>query len=88
MQKDNIKILIVEDDEDHAELLARDLKQKSNSCIISLAHTIKDARRQIKEFIPDIIVTDWRLPDGEGIEFVKFPEEIKCPVVLIDQLRR
>jgi DNA-binding NtrC family response regulator len=58
--------LIVDDDVDSASTL-RDFVA-STHCTVSVAHTLRDARRQIALQTPDVVLLDLQLPDGNGMD--------------------
>jgi DNA-binding NtrC family response regulator len=58
--------LIVDDDVDSASTL-RDFVASSH-CTVAVAHTLRDARRQIALQPPDVVLLDLQLPDGSGME--------------------
>ena len=60
--------LIVDDDADSAESLA--LLVASERFTVEVAHTLRDARRQIALRPPDIVLLDLQLPDGNGMELI------------------
>lgn len=63
------KILIVDDEHDIVELLEDFLLQKGYE--IAKAYTQAEARAQLEAFKPAIVLLDIKLPDGDGIEFLK-----------------
>jgi diguanylate cyclase (GGDEF)-like protein len=66
-----IKILTVEDDDDHADLLAFALDQaKDRSYEIRRARSISEFLDQATLIRPDIILLDLHLPDSKGLETV------------------
>ncbi|WP_418316013.1 sigma-54-dependent transcriptional regulator [Piscinibacter sakaiensis] len=74
--------LIVDDDVDSAETL-RALVAASGYTV-AVAHTLRDARRQIALQQPDLILLDLQLPDGSGMELCADPELIaNSEVVLV-----
>lgn len=78
------RILIVEDDESHAELILRSFSRDSEKFDVSHVFNIADARRYLAEKTPDIIITDWKLSDGEGISLIEKDGDIpKYPVVVM-----
>lgn len=81
---DEIRLLIVEDDDNHAELLKRGLESQKNYRV-EFSNTLTDAREKFLKFNPSIILTDWRLPDGEGIELISKNSngDIELPLVLM-----
>ncbi len=73
------KILIVDDEHDIVELLEDLLLQKGYN--VARAFSQAEAREQIETFKPSIILLDIKLPDGDGVDFLK---EIKVDHADID----
>ncbi|MDO6759682.1 sigma-54 dependent transcriptional regulator [Tamlana sp. 2_MG-2023] len=76
-------ILLVEDDVAFSEMLKQFLQRHQNK--VDVCYTLEKASSQIKTQNYDLVFTDLRLPDGDGIVFLK---EIKSniphiPVVLM-----
>ena len=63
-------ILIVEDEDDHFELIQRGFSDNTAEYRLERANTIQEARQQIISCAPALIITDWKLPDGDGIELI------------------
>ncbi|MGE5498420.1 MAG: response regulator [Syntrophothermus sp.] len=64
------KILIVEDEESHLELILCGLESLRTSYNIITADNLSRARELISEYNPALIISDWRLPDGEGTSLI------------------
>lgn len=75
-------ILIVEDDENHAELMKESLQDAEEEYRLEVVETLRDARTLIELQAPDLVLTDYRLPDGNGSELVGTVNKL-CPVVLL-----
>lgn len=75
-------ILIVEDDENHAELIQRSFEDAQDEYRLEFAANLSDARHALELRTPDLILTDYRLPDGDGKELVGIVEKA-CPVILM-----
>jgi len=73
------KILIVDDEHDIVELLEDLLLQKGYN--VAKAFSQAEAREQIENFQPSIILLDIKLPDGDGVDLLK---EIKVDHADID----
>lgn len=65
-----MNILVVEDDRDIRELVCQSLAQ--NDFQTSGCQDIQQAKRLIKSLTPDCLVIDWMLPDGSGIELIRW----------------
>ena len=75
-------ILLVEDDEDQTELMRASLHSAEEEYRLETAGTLKHARMLIEKQPPDLVLTDYRLPDGDGSELVLTAYGY-CPVVLM-----
>ncbi|MCX4247290.1 ATP-binding protein [Paraliomyxa miuraensis] len=64
------RILLVEDDESHAELIKRAFEDRP-AIILTVAHRIDQAIRALQEGMPDMVIADLRLPDGRGIDLCR-----------------
>lgn len=60
------RVLVVEDDEDIADVLRRSLRQEGHE--VRSATDGEDALRQATEFVPDLVVLDLGLPDIDGVD--------------------
>lgn len=69
MNNKKIDVLIVEDDERLGELLRQEAEDAE--MVVRLAHNAEDAFRLVLDAIPDIIVSDLRLPVEDGLTFMK-----------------
>ena len=61
-------VLIVDDEETFARNAARFLARAGHDA--ATAGTLAEARDQIRQRMPDVVVLDYRLPDGSGLELV------------------
>jgi two-component system response regulator AtoC len=73
--------LVVDDDIDSAATL-RELIA-GERLTVSVAHTLRDARRQISLQQPDILLLDLRLPDGNGMDLLADPELVANSEVVL-----
>ena len=84
MGETNVNILLVEDEPAHAELVQRAFDRHNNHFALSVAQTISEAKELIDKTPFSLILTDWRLPDGEGTELIGFQQEkFNIPVVIM-----
>jgi two-component system phosphate regulon response regulator PhoB len=63
-------ILVVEDDRDIREMVCQSLAQNDFRTIGCA--DVSQARQSIKEHNPDCLVVDWMLPDGSGVELIRW----------------
>jgi len=59
-------ILVVEDDNSHAELLRRSIADAPEEYRLEIVGSIRDARIATDRTPPSLVLTDYRLPDGNG----------------------
>ena len=72
MQQSPLKrILVVEDEADHAELIQRGFEDASFTGEVVVASTLRAARELLATKTFDILLVDYRLPDGEGHDLVR-----------------
>jgi len=81
-----LHILLVEDEVAHAELVQRAFEVYGERACLSVARTLAEARTCLASdpLRPDLIIADWRLPDGDGMELLP-PEgdQPATPVVIM-----
>ncbi len=65
-----MNILVVEDDRDIRELVCQSLTQndfRTTGCC-----DVQEAKQSLAEVNPDCLVVDWMLPDGSGVELIRW----------------
>jgi DNA-binding NtrC family response regulator len=82
MTEHNEKILILEDNKGFAETLEEELRDEGYEVVV--CSTLADAVRQLKKDLPDLVLSDLRLPDGSGSDFFEWvSKENPRPAFLI-----
>ncbi|WP_041355692.1 PAS domain S-box protein [Melioribacter roseus] len=66
-----IKILFIEDLPTDVELAERTLKKAGLSFIYRTVETEREYRKELKEFAPDIIISDYKMPNFDGMNALK-----------------
>jgi DNA-binding response OmpR family regulator len=66
------KVLLVDDSQQITEHLKGILAGIGGVGEIRIAATLPDAQRMVRDATPDIVVLDIQLPDGNGIDFLKW----------------
>jgi len=80
--KNNKLILLIEDSEDVQELNKSMLEDEGFT--VKTAMTLAEARTFVKQRIPDAIILDIGMPDGNGLVFLhEFRKYSKIPVLLL-----
>jgi PAS domain S-box-containing protein len=75
-------ILLIEDERGHADLIQRALSSGASPSRISHVETLAAGRARATEDLPDLALVDYRLPDGNGDEFVAWAAD-RFPVILL-----
>jgi two-component system response regulator PilR (NtrC family) len=77
------KVLVVDDEPDLLELLEMTLSRMGLDT--SRAENVADAQRQLDAAPFDLCLTDWNLPDGEGLRVVEHITQkgLDVPVAVI-----
>ena len=90
-QTPRAQVLIVEDEADHAEVMAEALRSPGHVC--TLVHGVSDAMEELRGGVFDVVVTDLRMPasagesGGEGGMTVG-PDGGDAGLVVLDAVRR
>lgn len=75
------KILIVEDEDLFARAVTKHLKKAGFDC--ECAGNLADARALAKQFQPDLVLLDMRLPDGNGLDLISEFVEKNTKVIVM-----
>ncbi len=65
-----MNILVVEDDRDIRELVCQSLAQNDFRTVG--CRDVQEAKKALKTLDPDCLVVDWMLPDGSGVELIRW----------------
>ncbi len=74
-------ILLIEDSDDHAELVRRAFARSRDNFNLIRAASCKEATEVLKDILPIVIITDYLLPDGNGLNFYKHQLKSNYPDV-------
>ena len=75
-------ILLVEDDPGHAMAIQRSFQSVEEPYRIMVAGTLREARELMYRTPPSVVLTDYRLPDGDGSELAPMAQE-RWPIILM-----
>ena len=80
-----MNILVVEDDRDIREMVCQSLAQNDYNTIG--CPDVQEAKQSIKKHNPDCLVIDWMLPDGSGVELIRWMRRTeaysKTPILML-----
>ncbi|MFW8601616.1 response regulator [Desulfobacterota bacterium M19] len=82
------RVLVVEDEDDHFELIKRGFERQAVSGKIyqlERAGTLKEGLKKVQDQKPDLVISDWKLPDGDGIAMISRGKDgaVLYPVVIM-----
>src|SRR5690554_359756 len=77
-----LHVLLAEDDPGHSELILRAFEAQKEPVRLTVVRDLREARQAIAAALPDLVITDLRLPDGRGIELLP-PEGSNTPYPVI-----
>ncbi|MBI3457965.1 MAG: response regulator [Candidatus Rokubacteria bacterium] len=82
---DPIRVLYVEDDPDDRELTRRHLERHAPHLKLAVAETVQEALDRLTVGDVDLVLSDYRLPDGTGLDLLETikAREFEVPVVLV-----
>lgn len=84
MSYDTINILLIEDEDPHAELIQRAFEDQDPRAHIHRVKSLTEARAQMLTQEPALIIADWRLPDGESMELLpNHHDPLSTPIILM-----
>ncbi len=84
VSKPRINVLLVEDEEAHAELIRRSFEPRAERMRLTVARSLREACSHLDQAKPDLALIDLLLPDGKGIELLPTEgEEPEYPIVIM-----
>src|SRR5215472_3706699 len=75
------RILIVDDEASMRRILASNLRLDQHEIVE--ASGVEEARRRLADDVFDVVITDQRMPDGEGLSVLASTHEADCTVSVI-----
>lgn len=74
-----IKIVIADDNEILLEQIVKGLKQSQEIEIVGIAKNGQEELEYIKQFCPDIVITDIEMPKMTGVEVIEIAKDFENP---------
>lgn len=80
-----MNVLVLEDDELVAELLETVIASAYNGAVVDKFDRLEDAHIGSQKKAYNLVVTDWNLPDGSGLDLVRHlrGKDRKLPIVMV-----
>ena len=79
-----LRVLLVEDEPGHAELACRAFEERGGEFVVAVADSVDAARDALHGATPpDLVIADWLLPDGEGLDLLRGESAPAMPPVVI-----
>ncbi|MBZ0266051.1 response regulator [bacterium] len=79
-----VTILLVEDDPDHSTAIIRSMKRFDLDYKFHHVITLAEAREYLRNNTPDIVLTDYMLPDGDGLDLLPAEDsEPECAYIVL-----
>jgi DNA-binding response OmpR family regulator len=77
------RLLLIEDDSSLVQSVSRFLLAENYS--VHVTQSLAEAAEAIRSFNPEVILLDWMLPDGQGIDFLRSlrTQDNAIPVILL-----
>lgn len=69
------QLWIVDDDPSFCDFLQHTLAHQMDYRIAGVSHTLHDAKHQLAQHQPDLVTIDLSLPDGSGVELVRWLQQ-------------
>ncbi len=77
-----VRVLVVEDEEAHAELARRAFESHGKRYEVLIASSVKEAITLLAQSDPHLVLSDWRLPDGRGTDLF-LEKQAPVPIVVM-----
>ena len=74
-----IKIVIADDNEILLEQIVKGLKQNQEIEIVGIAKNGQEELDYIKQFCPDVVITDIEMPKMTGVEVIEIAKDFENP---------
>jgi len=83
MERLPARIVVIEDERAHAELVTRAFERWNPRHEVRIAHGLAEADALLAAAPADLVLADWKVPDGSGIDFAREGRSLGAPVVIM-----
>ena len=82
---DPLRILMIEDMPEDAELARREISREIPGCVFRRVETKDDFLRELKDFLPDIVISDYSMPRFDGMTALRLSiaHDPTIPVIML-----
>lgn len=79
------RVLLVEDDDDHRRIVRRSFEALPDDTYkITDVATVAEARTQLSAHVFDVMIVDWKLRDGSGMELLPgYEKDAALPIIVL-----
>ncbi len=83
--KEQFRFLILEDVNEDAELMVDELKLYGINFLFKVVANEEDFKKELDEFEPDLLLSDFSLPMFTGLEAIKYIQKVKpeTPIIIV-----
>jgi DNA-binding NarL/FixJ family response regulator len=84
------RVAVVDDHDMMREGLTLGLRRRDDIDVVGSGRSIADFRQSFEDWDPDVVIADYQLPDGTGLEIIKLVREFSasCHVIIVTGLER
>jgi len=84
MSTETLQILLVEDNDAHIELIRRAFEPHGKKFKLTVVNRLAKAKKILKKISPDLLIVDFLLPDGDGLDLLPgSSEENAIPIIIM-----
>lgn len=78
-----LRILLVEDNDIDAHLITHHINKVVETPHLKVVDNLEDCKKELQEFVPDVVLSDYNLPTCNGFEVLELVKSIDDSIPLI-----
>ena len=83
MIKEELKILMVEDNPADVTLIRREISKVAENAEVTVCNNVTDFRLNLIKNPPDLIISDYNLPTSSGLEILEVAQRLTPSVTFL-----